>query len=284
MKRIASIQDISCLGRCSLTVALPVLATMGVECAIIPTAVLSTHTMFPDFTCHDLTGEILPIAHHWQSQQLQLDAIYTGYLASPQQAETVCHTFDLLKGPDTLIVVDPAMADHGKLYPPFRPDFPLEMAKVCSRADVILPNLTEAALLTGTPYLPEPNEAQVKDLLKRLADHLQVRRPVLTGISFTPDRLGAMCYDAQTGDFFHYDNQRIPAHFHGTGDIFSATTVGGLMRGRSLEEALMLAVDFTLACIHCNRNAPASSWYGVEFERALPQLIHMLEAQEGPLC
>ena len=278
MKRIASIQDISCLGRCSLTVALPVLSAMGVECAVIPTAVLSTHTIFPDFTCRDLTDEILPIARHWQSQHLRLDAIYTGYLASPQQAETVCRAFDLLKGPDTLIVVDPAMADHGKLYTPFQPDFPLEMAKVCRRADVILPNLTEAALLTGTPYQPEPNEAQVKDLLKRLADHLQVRRPALTGVSFSPQRLGVMCYDAETGQFFHYDNQRVPASFHGTGDIFSATTVGALMRGRSLENALALAVDFTLACIRCSRDAPASSWYGVEFERALPQLIRLMEA------
>ena len=162
MKRVASIQDISCLGRCSLTVALPVLSVLGVECAVIPTAVLSTHTIFPDFTCRDLTDELLPIARHWQSQQVHLDALCSGYLASPRQTEAVCQVFDLLRAQDTLVVVDPAMADHGRLYKPFAPDFPQHMKKVCARADVLLPNLTEACLLTDTPYREEADEAFIR--------------------------------------------------------------------------------------------------------------------------
>ena len=113
MKRVASIQDISCLGRCSLTVALPVISAMEVECAILPTAVLSAHTMFPDILCRDLTADILPIARYWQSQQVRLDAVYTGYLASPRQVEDVCQALEVLAGPDTLRFVDPAMADGG---------------------------------------------------------------------------------------------------------------------------------------------------------------------------
>lgn len=276
MKRVASIQDISCLGRCSLTVALPVLSVMGVECAVIPTAVLSTHTIFSDFTCRDLTDELLPIAHHWKSQQVHLDAIASGYLASPRQTEAVCRVFDMLRGADTLVVVDPAMADHGRLYKPFAPDFPRYMKKVCTRADVLLPNLTEACLLTDTPYREDPDEAFVQALLQKLS-HL-APRVVLTGVSFDDDHLGAMSYDRTTGRYFAYYNEKVHAGFHGTGDIFTATVLGAMMQGRTLEQAVTLAVDFTLECIRCTCADPAASWYGVEFEKALPWLARQNNA------
>lgn len=277
MKRIASIQDISCLGRCSLTVALPVLSAMGVECAVLPTAVLSTHTIFPDFTCHDLTDQILPIARHWKSQALSLDAICSGYLASPQQAEAVCKAFDLLRGEKTLIVVDPAMADHGKLYKPFAPDFPQQMKKVCARADVLLPNLTEACLLTDTPYRDEMDEAFVRELLVKLST--LAPRVVLTGVSFDAGTLGAMSYDRESGLFYSYFNERVPKSFHGTGDLFTAAVVGSMMQGSTLNDATQLAVDFTLECIRCTCSDPAAQWYGVEFEKALPWLIRKTQKE-----
>ena len=167
MKRIASIQDISCLGRCSLTVALPVISAMAVECAIVPTAVLSTHTMFPGFISRDLSDQLLPIARHWKSQNVTLDAICTGYLASPLQTEEVCRFFDLLAGPDTLLFVDPAMADGGRLYAGFGPDFPGYMRRVVARAHVAVPNVTEACLLTGTPYRETEDLSWWRDLLRR---------------------------------------------------------------------------------------------------------------------
>lgn len=170
MKRIASIQDISCLGRCSLTVALPVISAMAVECAIVPTAVLSTHTMFPGFISRDLSDQLLPIARHWKSQNVTLDAICTGYLASPLQTEEVCRFFDLLAGPDTLLFVDPAMADGGRLYAGFGPDFPGYMRRVVARAHVAVPNVTEACLLTGTPYRETEDLSWWRDLLRRVAD------------------------------------------------------------------------------------------------------------------
>ena len=151
MKRIITIQDISCLGKCSLTVALPVISAMGVECAILPTAVLSTHTMFQNFTCKDLTDQIGPIARHWKQENIRFDAIYTGYLASAEQIDDVCRFFDQFKTEDNFIFVDPVMADNGKLYAAFDEAFPREMAKVCAKADIIVPNLTEASLLTGLP-------------------------------------------------------------------------------------------------------------------------------------
>ena len=240
MKRIASIQDISCLGRCSLTVALPVISAMAVECAIVPTAVLSTHTMFPGFISRDLSDQLLPIARHWKSQNVTLDAICTGYLASPLQTEEVCRFFDLLAGPDTLLFVDPAMADGGRLYAGFGPDFPGYMRRVVARAHVAVPNVTEACLLTGTPYRETEDLSWWRDLLRRVAD-LGPRYPVLTGVPFGPDRLGVLALDPDTGGFFEYHTPRVHDHFHGTGDIFSAACAGAMVRGKSLPEALRIS-------------------------------------------
>lgn len=274
MKRIASIQDISCLGRCSLTVALPVISAMGVECAIVPTAVLSAHTVFENITVCDLSDQLLPIARHWQSEKLHLDAIYTGYLASVQQIDDVCTFFDLLGGEDTLLFVDPAMADHGKLYTGFGPEFPAAMAKVVARADVAVPNLTEACLLTGAEYREEYDEAYIRDLLHRLVA-LGAKRAILTGVSFEAGKVGVVSYDSLTGEYFAYFNEKVPRTFHGTGDIFSSVVMGGLMRGLSMEEALRLAVDYTLECIRITNKD--ETWYGVEFERAIPMLCERLK-------
>lgn len=279
MKRIASIQDISCLGRCSLTVALPVVSAMGVECAVMPTAMLSTHTMFKDFICEDLSHLLLPVARHWKSEGVTFDALYTGYLASGEQVDEVLRCIELLSEPDTLLVVDPAMADHGKLYPAFGDAFPARMARLVSRADVALPNITEACLMTGLPYRETYDETYIRELLHAVSA-LGARYVVITGVSFAPDRLGVMAYDSRRDTFFSYFNARVPRAYHGTGDIFAATTVGGLMRGLTLEQSLTLAVDYTLHCIRLTRDDPRASWYGVEFERAIPLLTERLTAME----
>ena len=277
MKRIASIQDISCLGRCSLTVALPVISAMGVECAIVPTAVLSTHTAFEGFTVCDLTDQILPIARHWQSQKLHLDAIYTGYLSNAEQIGDVCAFFDMMKGEDTLLFVDPAMADHGMLYPGFGPEFPAEMAKVVARADVVIPNITEACLLTGAEYRESYDEDYIKDLLHRLVA-LGAKLAILTGVSLESGKVGVMSYDAATGEYFAYHNEKVLAPSCGTGDVFAATTVGGLVRGLPMEDTLRLAVDYTLECIRATDQK--KTWYGVEFERVIPMLCERLKDVE----
>lgn len=277
MKRIVSIQDISCLGRCSLTVALPVVSAMGVECAIVPTAVLSTHTAFPGFTCKDLTDQLPPIARHWRSQNVAFDAISTGYIASAPQTRQVLDFVAAIRRPGTLLVVDPAMADHGKLYAGFDDDFPQAMAQVVAQADVALPNLTEACLLTGTPYREEMDEPFAQELLRRVAS-LGAKKVVLTGASFSPDKLGAMGYDSDTGAYFTCLGPRHPASFHGTGDIFAAVVTGGLVRGMTLKQTAQLAVDFTLDCIRATERDPAAGWYGVEFEKALPALIRRMDA------
>lgn len=276
MKRIVTIQDISCVGRCSITVALPVISAMGVECGILPTAVLSTHTMFRHVTCKDLSDQIAPIADAWGKEGIGFDGIYTGYLASAGQCEQVCEFFDRFSTGENLILVDPAMADNGKLYGGFDREFPSAMAKVCAKADIILPNITEAALMTGMPYRTEYDETYIYELLERLLE-LGCKTAVLTGVSYAPDKLGIASLD-RDGSRFSYFAARNPASYHGTGDLFSSTVAGALMRGLSLEEALPLAADFVALCIEVTTASANARWYGVEFESCIPKLCEMLKA------
>lgn len=276
MKRIVTIQDISCVGKCSLTVALPIISAMGVETAVIPTAVLSTHTAFPEFTFRDLTGELPAVAGNWKNQGLHFDAIYTGYLGSIEQLELVSQFFDEFKTPENFIFLDPVMGDHGKLYTGFVPAFAKEMAKLCAKADVIVPNLTEAAFLLDIPYPGEDcNRQYLQEILVELSK-LGAKKTVLTGVSLQPGMLGVMGYDREEGRFFRKETERLPSSFHGTGDIFASACVGGLMNGLDLGQSLAVAMDFTSESIRCTLRDPEARWYGVNFEQALPFLIHRL--------
>ena len=272
MKRIVTVQDISCVGKCSLTVALPIISAFGVEAAILPTAVLSTHTAFKKgFTLHDLTGEITPITAHWKSEGIDFDAIYTGYLASFDQ-------IDLVKKmatdfPHALLFVDPAMGDNGKLYYGFDEDFAHKMAELCAVADIIVPNMTEASFMLDIPYVSEGyDEDYVKDVLRRLCG-LGAKRAVLTGVSLQENMTGAMGYDSTTGEFFSYYHDRIPVSYHGTGDVFASALLSAYMNGKSLQDTIKTAVDFTVGCIRRAVAAGLDSRYGVIFEEELPNLI-----------
>ena len=277
MKRIVTVQDISCVGKCSLTVALPVISAMGVETSVIPTAVLSTHTAFKDFTFRDLTDDIEGIAEHWKKEKIAFDAIYTGYLGSFKQLKLVSNFFDDFKEDNTLIFVDPVMGDYGKLYTGFTQEFAFEMAKLCSKADIIVPNMTEASYMLGVDYIGEGySEEYVKDILLKLSA-LGPKQVVLTGISFEPSILGVMGYDSTTNKYFSYFNEKINVNFHGTGDVFASCCVGALMNGYSLEESLKIAADFTVECIKKSIEDKDSRWYGVNFESAVPYLIKRIE-------
>ena len=279
MKRIITLQDISCVGRCSITVALPVISAMGVECGILPTAVLSNHTMFKNFTCKDLSDQIEPISDVWEMEGITFDGIYTGYLASIEQCEQVCRFFDRFSTGDNLVLVDPAMADNGKLYAAFGPDFPEAMKKVCAKADVIVPNITEASLLTGMPYRTEYDESYIHELLERLLE-LGCGTAALTGVSYEPGKLGVAYLD-RDGNRFSYFTRRCPQSYHGTGDLYSSTVLGGVMRGLDLGDALALAADFVVTCIEATASSKESRWYGVEFESQIPLLCRMLEERLG---
>ena len=273
MKKVVTIQDISCFGKCSLTVALPVISAMGIETAVIPTAVLSTHTGgFTGFTFRDLTSDIPAIASHWKSLGLKFNAIYTGYLGSKEQIRIVSDFFDDFGTEDNFIVCDPAMADGGKLYTGFTGDFVDEMKKLCGKADYIIPNMTEAAFLLGIPYTENYDRAYAEDVLRKLAE-LRCPTPVLTGVHFDNEKQGAAAYDSRTGEFFYSFRDNIDKTVHGTGDIFSSVFTGAIALGKSLQEAIDISVNYTADCIEATLDCFDEQWYGSCFELCLGKLI-----------
>ncbi|WP_312279817.1 pyridoxamine kinase [Oscillibacter sp.] len=272
--RIAAIHDLSGFGRCSLTVALPILSAMGAQCCPLPTAFLSTHTGgFQGFTFLDMTDEMTLAAAHWKSLDLRFDAIYSGFLGSARQIGVVEEFFYDFRQPDTLTVVDPVMGDHGMVYKTYTPEMCDGMARLALLADVITPNLTEAALLLKLPFgeLPSPRET-----VERLSLNGK-RSVVLTGVSMSPGMTGAMCFDAKTGRAEPVQTDFVAHEFHGTGDVFASVLTGALVRGKSLTAAAMLAAKFVRACAERTAAAELPMREGVEFEPLLGYLTEEVQ-------
>lgn len=270
MKRIASIQDFSCIGSCSQTIALPVLSAMGVECAALPTALLSAHTAFDGFVSLDLTPQLPAIMAHWRAMHLRFDAVYTGYLASAEQVGLVGALLDGMDERPALTLIDPVMGDNGALYAGFSNAFPQAMRALCGRADVLTPNVTEACLLTGTAYSPVQDAAQTRRLLERLLE-LGCRAAVLTGLRVDGDMAVAALQRDGTGTLVR--TSYIPEVFHGTGDLFASTCAGALVQGAPLERAVRLAADYVALTLRRTVQAPDRRWYGVNFQETLPELL-----------
>lgn len=271
MKRIATIQDISCFGKCSITVALPVISAMGVECAIVPTAVLSTHTAgFTGFTVCDIADQLLPIANHWRREGIAFDALYTGYLANEGQIDLTKEFIELTRGEGTLIFVDPAMADHGKFYPAFNDAFAKKMLELVKMADVVCPNITEACFLLGKPFKNEGeyDEQYINELVEGFAS-LGIEKVIITGVKYGDGRHGAVAYDALSGESRYLYGKDHSTSFHGTGDIFSSVLCGALTNGEDVYSATQKAVDFTVACIAQTIPDKENHPYGVKFEECL---------------
>ncbi len=274
-KRIAAIHDISCFGRCSLTVALPIISAAGIETAVIPTAVLSTHTGgFEGYTFRDLTDDILPVAEHWKKSGIGVDAVYSGYLGSKQQVEIVKQAIELIKRENTLVVVDPVMADNGRLYGGFPQDFPREMRKLCAAADIITPNITEACFMLGIDYKEGPyTKEYIEGLLLGLSE-ITCGRIVLTGVWFDERRIGAAAYENGKTEYIFSD--KIEKCYHGTGDVFSSALVAAVVNGMPLMCAAEIAVNFTYDCIcHTFETDPEMN-YSVNFECMIPRLLGYL--------
>ncbi len=275
MKRILTVQDISCLGKCSITIALPVISALGVECVILPTAVLSNHTLFKAFTVKDLSDQIEPITKQWESEGVEFDAIYTGYLGTEEQIDMMKDLFKTFgNGDDKLVFVDPVMADNGKLYPAFDMNYARKNTELCSCADIIVPNITEACIMTGMEYREEYDEAYVKDLLSRVVN-LGARISVLTGVSLSEGKTGVMGYDRDKDEYSVYQNDKVDATFHGTGDLFSSTMIGEIMHGKDWKDAVRIAADYTAHTIAVTMNDPKKPWYGVNFEETIPYLVNL---------
>ena len=277
MKKIVTMQDISCIGKCSVTAAFPVTSAMGIETALLPTAVLSTHTMFKGFTFCDLTKEIRPIMEHWEKEGFRFEGVYTGYLGSFEQLDLAAQLFEKF-GKDGIVLVDPAMADNGKLYPGFDLKFARAMGELCGKADIICPNLTEASFMLDIPYPGDDyTEEDIENILHKLTD-LGCTTAVLTGISFEKGKIGAIAYDSKKDEYHSFFTDEQPQHFHGTGDLWAGTFFGALILGKSFEEALRVACLFTAESIRLTLAEENHNDYGVNFEQAFPYLINDLLA------
>lgn len=262
------------MGQCSLTVALPILSACGLETCVLPSAVLSTHTGgFAGFTFRDLTDDMPAINAHWRKENIKFDAIYTGYLGSARQIDIVTDIMDTSGSDGCLRIVDPAMADGGKLYPSFDMEHVGGMKRLCAAADIVLPNITEASLMTGIEYREQYDEAYIRGLASALAD-LGAKTVVLTGVGYTADTTGVAVY--RGGVLDHYAHRRIAKGCHGTGDVYASAFTGALMRGRGELDAARIAADFTVRCIENTQGHP-EHWYGVMFETALPELMTLLK-------
>lgn len=271
-KRVLTIQDISCVGQCSLTVALPIISACGVETAVLPSAVLSTHTGgFTGYTFRDLTDDIPLISAHWQKEGLRFDGVYTGYLGSTRQIDMVGDIIDSLN--DGVSIVDPAMADNGKLYYGFDDAFVKAMASLCAKADIILPNITEACFMTGVEYKTEYDREYVDSILSALTK-MGAKTVVLTGVTYNAETTGVVVYE--NGTYSYYEHKKLEGGCHGTGDVYASAFTGALMRGFSTFDAAALAADYTLLCIEKTLPDSKNHWYGVKFETCIPELVNMI--------
>lgn len=283
-KRLLSIQDISCTGRCSLTVALPVISSAGIETAVIPTAVLSTHTGgFTGYTFRDLTDDIELIKAHWLNFDRGFDAIYTGYLA-PRQIDIVKDVISAFKKENTIVVIDPAMADGGKMYPGFDLDFAKKMAGLVAKADVTVPNLTEACFMLGMEYPKAYDQNLIRQIIKRISE-LGPRYVVISGISYTNGKVGVECFDAIKNEFSYFCTDDIKGYFHGAGDIFASALISGLLNGLSIDQSCFLAHDLVHSSIlHTLDDEEDDLKFGLHFERAIPDFIdEIIKRKEGRL-
>ncbi len=275
-KSVVAIHDISGFGRCSLTVALPILSASGIKTSVIPTAVLSTHTGgFKENTFHDLTKDIEPIALHWKNENLSFDAVYTGYLCSPAQVNATMCAIEHIKKKDTLVVVDPVIGDNGYSYSGFQRSFPSYMLRLCQKADIITPNLTEACMLAGVPYKSQVYDTKYIELILLKLYSLTKAKIVLTGVSFDEKKMGAAIYE--DGEISYVFAEKQPKSYHSTGDIFASVLTGAVLNGRSLKASAQIATNFTSLCIKQTIEDKTNEKFGVNFETQIPNLIKYLE-------
>ena len=272
--KILTIQDISCVGQCSLTVALPIISACGIETCVLPSAVLSTHTAgFKGYTFRDLTDDMPAIADHWAKENIKFDAVYTGYLGSTKQIEYVENIFASAAKEGGLKIVDPAMADNGKLYPGFNAEFVEAMKSLCAKADFVVPNITEACFLTDVEY-KESYDKEYIDLLIEKLIALGCKNIIFTGISYRAGKTGVVVIE--NGEYSYYEHDKLSNSCHGTGDIYASAFVGAIVRGKNAFDSAKIAADYTVKCIEATREEE-NHWYGAKFEPVLGELINALK-------
>ena len=270
-KKIVTIQDISCYGQCSITVALPILSAFGFETAIVPSAILSTHTSgFKNFTVHDLSCEIPKIINHWQNENIKFDLLYAGYLGETKHMDLVKQMKETLLRENGIFVLDPVMGDNGKLYPAFNNEYVKEMANLLRYSDIIVPNLTEACFITNTEYKTNYDKNYILDICNKL-QNLGAKNIILTGISYENNKTGVVVFNEN--NYWHYEHEKIPTSFHGTGDIYTSTFIANFLKTNDMKLAAKKACEFVVECILNTIDDPDHK-YGVKFEPVLSKFIN----------
>ncbi len=276
-KKVLAVHDISCVGRCSLTIIIPIIACAGHECSPLPTAVLSTHPGgFKNFNFRDLSSDIDPTRIHWNSLGLKFDAIYSGFLGSYEQIEMTQRLFTDLSNKDTLIVVDPVMADHGKVYSVYNDKMVDGMKKLCGMANIIVPNLTEAAFLSGEKYIGDGySEEYILNTAKKLAK-LGTDKIIITGVSFDNESTGVFYYDSKKDESVYISGKKIDGDYHGAGDIFASALISGILKGKNINDSAKIAIDFVSVAIEYTKTQNTEKRYGIAFEPVIPTLLERL--------
>lgn len=263
MKKILTMQDLSCVGQCSLTVALPILSAYGIETCVLPTAILSNHTMFKSWSYLDLTPEIDNIFREWKNNGFKFDAFLLGYLGKKELASVAEKCFDEFSAENAKIIIDPVFGDNGKLYGGFDLDYVAAMRKLIKRADIILPNVTEACFLTGTAYRENHDGYFVCELEKELAK-LTDAKIIITGVESNDGMIGEWIYGKKQGEILWHE--LLPVKKHGTGDIFASVFTANYLLGKGVHNSCNIAAKFVSDCI---KKTDQGHFYGVNFERIL---------------
>ncbi len=271
IKKVAAIQDMSGLGRCSLTVIIPVLSAMGIQVCPVPTAVLSAHTGYGEFVMHDLTDFMVPVLEHYKKLKVDFDCIYSGFLAS---AEQIDHCLEFFRAfPDALKLVDPVMGDDGRAYATYTKELCDRMSELVAVADIITPNLTEAAILLGEQY---PKNAVSLDLIKKWLVRLSEMGAgivVITSVMLEDGNMAAVGYNKADGSFWRLNNKIVPAHYSGTGDMFASVLIGSILKGDDLAVAMNRAGDFTEHSVRVTYRCKKPWTEGLMFEGELGRLF-----------
>lgn len=275
--KILTIQDISCYGQCSITVALPIVSAFGIETAILPSAVLSTHTSgFTDFTVRDLTEDLPEIRKHWEKEGIYFDAIYTGFIASIEQLDYIKEIIDSRLKPGGLVFVDPAMADHGEFYNGFDQEFADKMGELCKLGDFVLPNTTEACFILHKPWKEEFTRDEMLEMAKEMAEFTK-KHVILKGDTHEEDKLGMIVLDKDDDSIDIVYNDKIDYVSHGTGDVFASSFVGSTMIGKTPKQAAKIAGEFTKMAIE-KTVGDETHTYGVKFEQVILDLKDLIES------
>lgn len=274
-KRVLAIHDLCAFGRCSLTAAVPVISAMGIQVCPFPTALFSNNFTYGSFVFSDFTEKMQGFMRQWESLGLHYDAVYSGFLASAEQIAVVEEAIDCFarRAGHSLVVVDPAMGDDGKLYPTFTPEMVKRMKRLAKKADLITPNYTEACLLLGRGFSAEAPSSDGLEAMCRSLAAGGASQVVVTSVPKSEDEIGVVSFDRETGAFTEMSTARLPLSTCGTGDIFTSVVTGALLRGGALHEAVRLAMDFVSAAIERTLQEGADSRAGVIIEPCLPRLM-----------